>query len=124
MLISDIGSDEMELSDILKQEEVNLAYMVETWKKKGMEHISEEEVRRINDIFIAQQRAEIEMQSKNLGVAKGIGLRTKGPLQTSTSSKQRKKRGQRSNNEELQELGQMLLNSGKMKAPEAFSLNY
>jgi len=74
MLISDIGSDEMEINDILEQEGVNLPDMVQNWKKKGMEHISEEEVRRINEILIARQRAEIDMQSKNLGVAKGIGL--------------------------------------------------
>lgn len=74
MIISDIGSDDMELTDILEQEGVNLPDMVENWKKKGMKHIAEEEVRRINEIPIARQRAEIEMQGKNLGVAKGMGF--------------------------------------------------
>jgi len=124
MLISDIGSEEMELNEVLEQEGVNLPDMVEDWRKKGMENISEEEVRKINEIFIAKQKAEMEMQNKNLGIAKGMGLRTKSLLQTSTSSKQRKKRGRRSNNEALQEMGQMLLNSGKKKALEAFSLKY
>lgn len=36
MLISDIGSDEMELNDILEQEGVNVPDMVENWKKKEM----------------------------------------------------------------------------------------
>ena len=53
MLISDIRTEEMELNDILEQEGVNLPDMVENWEKKGMEHISEEEVKRINDILIA-----------------------------------------------------------------------
>lgn len=64
----------------------------------------------------------MELQSKSLGTAKGLGVHTQGLHQTSTSSKHRKKRGQRTNNEALQELGQMILNSGKMKALEAFSL--
>jgi len=89
-----------------------------------MENISEEEVRIINELFVARQKVEIDRQNKNLGVAKGMGLHTKSLLHTSTSSKQRKKRGRRSNNEALQELGQLLLNSSKMKALEAFSLNH
>ena len=101
MLISDIGNEEMELNEVLEQEGVNLPDMVEDWRKKGMENISEEEVRKINEIFIAKQKAEMDMQNKNLGMAKGMGLRTKSLLQTSTSSKQRKKRGRRSNNEAL-----------------------
>jgi len=72
ILISDIGSEDMELNDILEQEGMNLLDMVENWKKKRMEHISEEEVKRINDILIARQRVEMEMQSKSLGIAKGL----------------------------------------------------
>jgi len=101
ILISDIESDKMELTNILEKEGVNLPDMVEEWKKNEMEHIWEEEVRRVNEILIAKQRAKIEMQSKNLGIAKGMGLRTKSLLQTATSSKQRKKRGHRTNNEAL-----------------------
>lgn len=122
MFTSEIGSKDMELSDILEQEGMDLPNMVENWKKKGMEHISKEEVKRINDILIAWQRAEIELQRNSLSTTKGLGVCTKGLHQTSTSSKHRKKRGRRTNNEALQELGQMLLNSGNMKALEAFSL--
>jgi len=56
-------------------------------------------------------------------MAKGLGIRTQGLHQTSLNSKHRKKRGRRTNNEALKELGQMLLNLGKMKALEAFSLS-
>lgn len=53
MFTNEIGLEDMELSDMLEQEGMDLPNMVENWKKKGMEHISEEEVKRINDIFIA-----------------------------------------------------------------------
>jgi len=59
MFTKEIGLEDMELSDILEQEGMDLPNMVENWKKKGMEHISEEEVKRINDILIARQRAEM-----------------------------------------------------------------
>jgi len=122
MYINEIGLEDMELSDMLEQEGMDLPNMVEIWKKKGMEHISEEEVKRVNDIFIARQRAEMELQSKCLGTTKGLGVCMQGLHQTSNNSKHQKKRGRRTNNEALQELGRMLLNSGKMKALEAFSL--
>lgn len=42
MLISDVGSEEMELNEVLEQEGVNLPVMVENWKTQGIENISEE----------------------------------------------------------------------------------
>lgn len=53
MFTSEIRIKEMELGDILEQEGMDLPNMVENQKKKGMKHILEEEVKRINDIFIA-----------------------------------------------------------------------
>jgi len=64
----------------------------------------------------------MELQSKSLGTTKRLGVHTQGLHQTSTNSKHQKKRGRRTNNEALQELGQLLLNSDKMKALDAFSL--
>lgn len=122
MFTSDIGNEEMELHEVLGLEGVNLPDMVEDWRKNGMENISKEEVRKINEILIAKQKAKLEMQNRKLGVAKGMGLRTKSVLQTTSGSNQRKKRGRKSNNEALQEMGHFLLNFGKMKALEAFSI--
>jgi len=102
MFTNEIKLKDMELSDILEQEGMDLPNMVENWKKKGMEHILEEEVRRINDIFIAWQWAEMELQSKCLGIAKGIGVCTQGLHQNSINYKHQKKRGRRTNNDALQ----------------------
>ena len=91
MFTNEIGLEDMGLSDMLEQEGMDLPNMVEDWKKKGMEHISEEEVNRINDIFIARQQAELELQRKFLGTTKGLGVRMQGSHQTSNNSKHRKK---------------------------------
>lgn len=53
MMTSEMGLEDMELSDILEQEGMDLPNMVEQWKKKGIAHKSEEEVNRINTLFIA-----------------------------------------------------------------------
>jgi len=121
MVTSDIGSEEMELQEILGLEGVNLPDMVEDWRKKGVENISEEEIQKINAVFIAKQKAEMEMHHRKLGVVKGKGSRTKSVLQTTSGLTQKKKKGRRTNSEVLQKMGYMLINSGKMKALDAFS---
>ena len=123
MMTSEMGLEDMELSDILEQEGMDIPNMVEQWKNKGVEHISEEEVNRINTLFIARQKAEMDMQRRSLGTTKGLGVRAQGLHQTTTNPKHQKKWGIRTNNEALQELGQILLNLGKMKALKAFTLS-
>ena len=80
----------------------------------------EEEIRKVNELFIARQKAELERQSRKLGIAKGVGNHPKRLLCNSTRSKQKKKRGRRTSGEALQELGILMINSGKMKALDAF----
>jgi len=72
---------------------MNLPVMVENWKARAIENVSEEEIRKINDLFIARQKAELEKQSRKLGIEKGAGSHSKSLLCNSTSSKQRRKRG-------------------------------
>lgn len=88
-----------------------------------MEHIPEEEVARVNSLFLARKDAKLKGQKRGIGTTKGLGIKAQGLHQTNTNAKQRKKRGRWTNNEALQELGQLLLNLGKMKAIEAFTLS-
>lgn len=122
MMTSKMGLEDMDLTDILQWKGMDLPNMLEQWKKKGIEHISEEEVNRINTLFIARQQEEMDMQKRSLETKKGLGVRAQGLHQTITNPKHQKKRGRRTNNEALQELSHMRLNSGKMKALEAFTL--
>lgn len=120
MLISDGGSEEIELNEVLEQEGMNLPVMAEIWKAQGIENILEEEIKNINDLFIARKKADMDRQSQKLGIAKGLGSHSKSLLCNSISLKQRRKRGRRTNGEVLQELGILMLNSSKMKALNAF----
>jgi len=121
MLTSDGGSEDLELEEVLAREGMNLPGITEKWKTQGIENALEEEIRKINDMFIARQKAELEKQNRKLGVAKGSGNHSKSLTWNSSSTKQKKRRGRRINGEALQELGMIMINSGKMKALSAFS---
>jgi len=56
-----------------------------------VEHILEEEVNIINNLFKARQQAELKLERKSLGTTKWLGVRLHGLHQTSTNSKRQKK---------------------------------
>jgi len=60
MITSDGGSEEMELNEVLEKEGVNLPDMEKHWRTQGLENIPEEEIRKISDLFIARQKAELD----------------------------------------------------------------
>jgi len=120
MLTSDGGSEDIELEEALAREGLNLPVIVENWKNQGIETASEEEIKKISDLFTARQKAELERKHRELGVARGNGLHPNSLLWNSSSSRQKKRRGRKTSNEALQELGMIMINSGKMKALSAF----
>jgi len=120
MLNSDGGSDELELNEALEKAGVNLPALEENWKAKGIENVPEEELKKISDLFIARQKAELDRQNRRLGIATGTGNHSKNISLNPTGFKQKKKRGRRTNGEVLHDLGILMLNSGKMKALNAF----
>lgn len=99
MLTREIGLEDMELSDMLKQEGMDLPNMVEDWKKKGMEHISEEEVNTINNLFIARQ--QVVFTEKDLGNSKRARGKNAGTASNLHQLKAPEKRGRRTTNEVL-----------------------
>ena len=78
---------------------------------------------RVNFFFLSRQNAALRRQRRGLGTTKGLGIKTQNLHQTYFNAKHKKKRGRRTNNEALHELGQMLINSSKMKVLEAFPLS-
>ena len=122
MAISEAGTEDLELGDILAEREgMDLNTMVEQWKQRGLEHIPTKEMDRVNFLFLAQQEAETKGQKRGYGATKGLGIKVQGLHQMNQKAKHKRKRGRKTNNEALRELGQMLINSGKMKALEAFT---
>ena len=60
MTASEIGIEDMELSDILEREGMDLNTIVEQWKQKGVEHVPEEEIDRVNFLFLTRQDVELK----------------------------------------------------------------
>lgn len=121
MISSEMGTEDMELSDILEKEDMDLNSMLEQWKQKGMEHVPDEEIDRIDYLFLSRHDAELHGIKRSHGATKSLGVNAQGLHLTRSNAKHRKKRGRRTNKEALFELGQLLLNSGKMKTLEAFT---
>ena len=59
MTLSEIGTEDLDLSDILEKEGMNLNTIVEKWKQKGVDHIPEEEIDRVNFLFLSRQDAAL-----------------------------------------------------------------
>lgn len=57
MLTSDGGSEDLELEETLAREGINLPVIAEKWKKQGIDNALEDEVKKVNDLFIARQKA-------------------------------------------------------------------
>lgn len=87
MLTSDGGSEDLELEEALAREGINLPVIAENWKTQGIENASEEEVKKVNDLFIARQKVEIEKQNQKLGIERGSTTHSKSLLRNSSSSK-------------------------------------
>ena len=77
MTSSEIGTEDLEFSDILEREGMEFNTMVEKWKKKGMEHIPEEEVDRVNFLFLTRQDAEIKGQKRGFGQRSDLESKSK-----------------------------------------------
>lgn len=120
MLTSDGRSEDQEWEEALAREGMNLPVIAENWKARGIENAPEEEIRKVNDLFIARQKEELEKKNRKLGIVKGNSFHSKSLLWKSSSSKQKKRRGRRTSGEVLQELDMILINSGKMKPLSAF----
>ena len=71
-------------------------------------------------MFIARQKEKLEKKNRKLGIVRGNSLHLKSLLWKSSNSRQKKRRGRRTSGEALQELGMIMINSGKMKALSAF----
>ena len=110
MLYSDGGNDEHELNEAIKKAGVNLPALEENWKAQGIENVLEEELKKISELFIVRQRAELARQNRKLGIATGTGNHSKIISLNPAGFKPRKKRGRRTNGEVLHDLGILMLN--------------
>jgi hypothetical protein len=115
MTPSEVGMEDPDLRDIMEREGIDLSNILEQWKKQGVDNVIVEQVDHIRYFFIL--RVEEKSRGINrmhdeighLGIKAGEGNPQHSPKKT------RQKKGRKSNNVDLQELGVVLINSGKIK---------
>lgn len=120
MLTSEGGSEDLELEETLAMEGIDLPTIIESWRTRGIEAAPEEEIKKVNELFIARQKAELEKQNRKLGIVRGSNPHYKELLGKTSGSKQKRRRSRKTSREVLQELGEMLRNAGKIKQLSAF----
>jgi len=54
MLTSEGGSEDLELEETLAMEGIDLPAIVESWRTRGIEAAPEEEIKKVNELFIAR----------------------------------------------------------------------
>ena len=120
MLTSEGGSEDIGLEETLLIKGLDLPAITESWRTQGIETAPEEEIKNVNELFIARQKAELEKQNMKLGILKGSCLHPKSFMGKTSGVGQKRRRGRKTNGELLQEMGVILCNSGKMKTLSEF----
>lgn len=115
MLTSEGGSEDLEFEDTLAKEGLDLTQLVERWRAKGIEAVPEEEITKVRNLFIAQQKAVYEKQKNKLGIIKGNMPHHKLILGGTSGSRHKRRRGHKTDQEHLQEVGEMLINAGQIR---------
>lgn len=115
MITSEMESEDQELDETLAMEGLDLSSLADKWTTEGIERASEEEIRRVTDLFIARQKDIMEKQKHKLGVSKGDKSQHRTALGKISGSVNKRRRGRKTNGEYLQDLGEILLNAGQIK---------
>jgi hypothetical protein len=103
------------LRDIVEREGIDLSNILEQWKRQGVDNVPAEQLDRIQYLFLLREEAKSRGLKRTHGEIGHLGIKAgKGQPQLSPKLMRRKK-GKKSNNVALQELGALLINSGKIK---------
>jgi hypothetical protein len=115
MTPSEVGTEDPDLRDLVEREGIDLTNILEQWKKQGVENVPTEQLDRIQYLFLQREEAKARGQKHTYGETGHLGVKA-GEGQPQLSPKQtRRKKGRKSNSVALQELGALLINSGKIK---------
>ena len=82
MVLSELGTEESELGEILEKEGLDLNSIVEQWKQKGIDKIPEEEINRVNYLFLTRQDAALKGMKQGREATKGLGVKSQTLQQT------------------------------------------
>jgi hypothetical protein len=115
MTPSEVGTKDPDLRDIVEREGIDLPNILEQWKRQGVDNVPAEQLDHIQYLFLLREEEKSRGTKRMHGEIGHLGIKT-GDGQPQHSPKQaRRKKGRKSNNVALQELGALLINSGKIK---------
>jgi hypothetical protein len=115
MTPSKVGTEDPDLRDIVEREGIDLLNILEQWKKQGVDNVPVEQLDRIQYLFLLREEEKsrgikcMHGEIGHLGMKVGEGQSQQSPKQT------RQNKDRKSNIVALQELGALLINSGKIK---------
>jgi hypothetical protein len=111
----EVGTEDLDLRDIIEREGIDLPNILEQWKKQGVDNVPAEQLDHIQYLFLLREEAKsrgikhTHSEIGHLGIKAGEGNPQHSPKKT------KRKKGGKSNSVDLQELGALLINSGKIK---------
>jgi hypothetical protein len=115
MTPSEVGTENLDLRDIMEREGIDLLNILEQWKRQGVDNVPAEQLDRIQYLFLLREEEKFRGLKRtheeigHLGIKEGEGQPHLSPKQT------RRNKGKKSNSVALQELGALLINSCKIK---------
>jgi hypothetical protein len=115
MTPSEVGTEDLDLGDIVEREGIDLTNILEQWKRQGVDNVPVEQLDHIQYLFLLREEAKSKGLKHTHGEIGHLGIKAgEGQLQLSPKQTKREK-GKKSNSVALQELGTLLINSGKIK---------
>ena len=114
MTPSEVGTEDRYLRDIMEREVIDLLNILEQWKRQGVDNVSAEQLDRIQYLFLLREEAKSRGIKHAHGKIGHMGIKVEEGNPQHSPKQTRQKKGMKSNNVALQELGAMLINSGKI----------
>jgi hypothetical protein len=115
MTPSEVGTEDPDLRDIVEREGIDLPNILEQWKKQGVDNIPTEQLDRIQYLFLLREEEKTRGIKRMHGEIGNLGIKTRDGQPQHSPKQARRKKGRKSNSVALQELGALLINSGKIK---------
>jgi hypothetical protein len=115
MTPSEVGTEYPDLRDLVEREGIDLPHILEQWKRQGVDNVPTEKLDRIQYMFLLREEAKDRGQKHTHGEIGHLGVKADEGQSQPSPKQMRRKKGRKSNNVALQELGALLINSGKIK---------
>jgi hypothetical protein len=115
MTPSEVGMEDSDLRDIVEREGIDLPNILEQWKRQGVDNVPTKQLDRIQYLFLLRELAKSKGLKCMHGEIGHLGIKACEGQPQLSPKKMRRKKGRKSNSVALQELGDLLINSGKIK---------